>query len=367
MLETFLAGIRVLDLGQYLPGPFAARVLADLGCDVVKIEPPGGDPGRHFDAEGRPGRSPFYDLLNAGKRVAFLDLKAPAGTAAFEALIAEADVLLESFRPGVLDRLGLGGDRLAALNPRLVHCALSGYGQTGPYRLHADHDIGYVALTGMLSACHNDLGSVIPYPPMADHAGSSQAVMTIVAALFARERSGRGCFLDISLMESLLFLQPLPLTLPPPPEGGILNGGAACYNVYRAADGRFATLSCVEPKFWASFCRAMGRPEWIARHYEPLPQTALIGALREVFRGQPLSYWDALLTPANCCYQGALDYREVPDHPHIRARGLVRRMADNGAVDVAYPCFVDGEAPRSRPPLVETNAAEILAGWAAPA
>lgn len=361
MLQTFLAGVRVLDLGQYLPGPFAARTFADLGADVVKVEPPVGDPGRHFDAEGRPGLSPFYTLLNAGKRIVNLDLKVATGVAQFEALIARADVLLESFRPGVLDRLGLGNERLTAINPGLVHCALSGYGQTGPYRLHADHDLGYVALTGMLSACHNEAGSVIPYPPMADHAGSSQAVMTILAALLARQRTGRGCFLDISIMESLLFLQPLPLTLAPPAEGGILNGGAGCYNVYRTADRRYVTLSAIEPKFWASFCTAMGRPEWIARHHEPLPQKSLIAEVAAAFRQQPLPHWNDLLLPADCCYQAALDYREVPEHPHVRARGLVRREDD--ATDVAFPAFVDGAPPAPRRPLTETSAEDVLAGW----
>jgi crotonobetainyl-CoA:carnitine CoA-transferase CaiB-like acyl-CoA transferase len=362
MLETFLKGLRVLDLGQYLPGPFAARSFADLGADVVKVEPPGGDPARHFDAQGRPGRSQFYTLLNAGKRVINLDLKVADGVTRFEALIARADVLLESFRPGVLDRLGLGNDRLSAINPRLIHCALSGFGQTGPYRLHAGHDLGYVAVTGMLSACHNDAGSAIPYPPMADHAGSSQAVMTVLAALLARERTGRGCFIDVSIMESLLFLQPLPLTLPPPPEGGILNGGAACYNVYRTADGRFVTLSAVEPKFWASFCKAMGRAEWIGRHYEPLPQKALIAEVAAAFEQKTVGHWDDLLTPADCCYEAALDYREVPEHPHVRARGLVHREK-NGATDVAFPAFVDGTSPGPRPPLIEASADEILMGW----
>ena len=361
MLETFLKDLRVLDLGQYLPGPFAARVFADLGADVVKVEPPAGDPGRYFNADGRPGQSPFYALLNAGKRIINLDLKSADGRSRFEALIGGADVLLESFRPGVLDRLGLGNDRLAAMNPRLVHCALSGYGQTGPFRLHADHDLGYVAMTGMLSACHNEAGSVIPYPPMADHAGSSQTVMTVLAALLARERTGRGCFIDVSIMESLLFLQPLPLTLPPPPEGGILNGGAACYNVYRTADARFVTLSAVEPKFWARLCTAMGHPEWVARHYEPLPQATLIADVAAAFRQHPLQHWNELLVPADCCYQAALDYREVPEHPHIRARGLVRD--ENGAIDVAFPAFVDGIPPAPRRPLIETSVDDVLNGW----
>ncbi|NJO55396.1 MAG: CoA transferase, partial [Rhodospirillales bacterium] len=219
-----LTDVRVLDLGQYLPGPFAARILADMGADVVKVEPPQGDPGRYFDAEGRPGESPFYGLINAGKRIINLDLKAAEGRDAFLALIDHADVLLESLRPGVLDRLELDYRRLKERNPRLVHCALSGYGQTGPWRLVADHDIGYVALTGMLSALGTHDYPAIPYPPMADHAGSSQAVVGILGALFSRSRSGEGCYLDVSLMESLLYVQAIPLQVPPQLGAGVLNG-----------------------------------------------------------------------------------------------------------------------------------------------
>ena len=152
MLTEFLRGTRVLDLSQYLPGPFATRLLADMGAEVLKVEPPAGDPLKHLDPEGKQGSSPFYEMINAGKSVVTLDLKTDAGHVAFESLISRADVLLESYRPGVLERLGFGQDRLQALNPTLIHCALSGYGQTGPYRLVSGHDISYVSMTGGLSA-----------------------------------------------------------------------------------------------------------------------------------------------------------------------------------------------------------------------
>ena len=156
MLGDFLAGVRVLDLSQFLPGPFATQLLADMGADVLKVEPPAGDPLRRLDpASGRPGpedgRTPYYDAINAGKTVVHMDLKSDDGKRAFATLIAAA-VLLESYRPGVLERLGFGPDRLREINPALVHCALSGYGQTGPNRLRAGHDINYIASTGAYAA-----------------------------------------------------------------------------------------------------------------------------------------------------------------------------------------------------------------------
>jgi Predicted acyl-CoA transferases/carnitine dehydratase len=360
-VSSFLRGSRVLDLGQYLPGPFATRMLADMGADVVKIEPPQGDPGRYFDPDGKPGTSPFYPLINAGKRIINLDLKSAEGRDAFLHLIDRADILLESLRPGVLERLGLAYPQLQARNGRLIHCALSGYGQSGPARLVADHDIGYVAMTGMLSASGTRERPTIPYPPMADHAGSAQAVISILGAMVARDRTGQGCYLDVSLMESLLYNQALPLTVPPKLGAGVLNGGAACYNVFATGDHRFVTLSCVEPKFWARFCKAMEHPEWIDRQHEPLPQIDLISDVAEVFARHSLAYWDERLRPADCCYQAALDYHEVPDHPHMQARGLVQR--DGDAVQVLFPTLVDGLPPPSRQPFAEVAWDSVLDSW----
>ena len=362
-VSSFLNGIRVLDLGQYLPGPFATRILADMGADVVKVEPPQGDPGRYFDPDGKPGTSPFYPLINAGKRIINLDLKDAAGAAVCLQLIERADILLESLRPGVLDRLGLGYRQLRARNSRLIHCALSGYGQSGPARLVADHDIGYVAMTGMLSASGTREMPTIPYPPMADHAGSSQAVISIMGALLARTRSGEGCYLDVSLMESLLYNQALPLQVPPKLGAGILNGGAACYNVYKTGDGRFVTLSSVEPKFWAKFCTAVEHPQWIARQHEPLPQIDLISDVADLFARHTLAHWEARLRPVDCCYQAVLDYHEVPEHPHMQARGLVRRDGDD--VHVLFPTIVDDVPPTARAPLADSSWEQVLASWPA--
>ncbi len=361
MLTDFLKGTRVLDLSQYLPGPFATRLLSDMGADVVKVEPPAGDPLKHLDTEGKSGKSPFYEMINAGKTVVTLDLKSDAGHEAFEALVSGADVLLESYRPGVLDRLGFGQDRLNALNATLIHCALSGYGQTGPYRLVPGHDISYVSMTGGLSVSGTAETPTITYPPMADHAGAMQAVITILGALIARDGGRGGAFLDISLSESLLSWQGPGLTVPPPRGEGVINGGAAFYQIYRAADGRFVSLSPLEPKFWVNFCNAVGHAEWIPRQFEPMPQTALVAEVAALFAGQPLDHWDARLGGVECCYQAVLDYTEVPGHPQTRARGLVRES--NAIIDVLFPAYVDGRPPAARTPLRDAEAGTVIAEW----
>jgi crotonobetainyl-CoA:carnitine CoA-transferase CaiB-like acyl-CoA transferase len=300
-------------------------------------------------------------MINAGKTVVTLDLKTDGGRTAFAAMVARADVLLESFRPGVLDRLGFGVERLNDLNPRLIHCALSGFGQTGPYRLVSGHDVGYVSMTGGLSVSGPKEAPAIIYPPMADHAGAMQAALTILGALIARERGGGGAFLDISLSESLLSWQGPGLTMPPARGEGVINGGAAFYQIYRTGDDHFISLSPLEPKFWANFCNAVDRPQWIARQFEPMPQTALVGDVAALFAGQSLAHWEAVLPAADCCYQAVLEYPEVADHPHVKARGLVRRH--DGITDVLYPAYVDGNPPEPRTPLREADAETVLGEW----
>ncbi len=362
MITEFLQGLRVLDLSQYLPGPFATRLLADMGAEVVKVEPPAGDPLRTLDTSAKPGgASPFYRMINAGKTVLMLDLKAEADNEAFARLVRRADVLLESFRPGVLDRLGFGPERLAELNPALVHCALSGFGQTGPYRLVAGHDLGYAAITGAIDATGTPEAPVIPYPPMADHAGAMQAATTILGALMARSRSGKGCFLDISLSESLLSWQAPALTVPPARGASVINGGAAFYRIYRTADGQFVTLSPLEPKFWANFCAAVDRTNWIERQFEPLPQLGLIADLAALFAAAPRAHWDDLLIEAECCYEPAPTCAEVADHPQTRARGLVHEH--DGMTEVLFPAYVDGAPPPRRADVRDGRVADVIAGW----
>jgi alpha-methylacyl-CoA racemase len=359
--RRFLKGVRVLDLSQYLPGPFATRMLADMGADVVKVEPLGGEPGRRLDRDGQESVSPYYHVVNAGKRVIELDLKSDADAARFTELARRADVLLESYRPDVMERLGFGEQRLKALNPKLIHCALSGYGQTGPLRLASGHDLNYVALTGMLSATGTSETPTIPFPPMADHSGAFVAVVSILGALMARDRGGNGMFIDVSLNESLLYLQELAFAFDARRCQGLLSGGSACYQIYRTADDEFVTISPLEPKFWANFCHALGHPEWIRRQYEPLPQTELITEVAAVLATKPLSHWDSLLTEADCCYQPVIGHDQVLNHPHVRSRGLVGRLGDDW--EILFPVFVDGAPPQQRAEVAFIDPDCVIASW----
>ena len=325
MTQALLRGIRVLDLSQYIPGPFATRQLADLGADVIKVEPPQGDPMRSFLYAGE-GVSPLYQHLNRGKRVVQLDLKSTEGKATLGTLLAEADVLLESFRPGVMARLGFGREALKALNPGLVHCALSGFGQTGPYRDRAGHDITYCAVAGALTASGGEDGLAMPYPPLADHAGAMQAVNAILAALLGRARgnSSQGVFLDISLCESALSWQYLSLLAGEDGYGQfMLNGGLACYRIYHTADGRRVALGALEDKFWQAFCDSVGRSDWVERRHEAAPQTALTAELSALFAAQPLAHWIRVLGGVDCCFEPVPLSAEIAQHPQMQERQML--------------------------------------------
>jgi len=375
MLRDFLAGVRVLDLSQFLPGPFATQLLADMGASVLKIEPPAGDPLRRMDmmtgrAQPAGARTPYYDAINAGKSVLALDLKSDAGKRAFETLLVAADVLLESYRPGVLDRLGFGRDRLKALNPALVHCALSGYGQSGPNRLRAGHDVNYIAATGAYAASGPAGRPAMAWPPAADYASALQAALAVAGALVRRGRDGKGCFLDVSLAESMLAWQAWGMTAAnagrAPKRGeNLLNGGAACYQIYETHDGRFVTLGALEAHFWRNFCDALGHSEWTARQHEAMPQSKLIAEVAAVFAAKPLAHWEATLKHVDCCYHAVLDYNEAAADGHARARGLIREGGADGRAwtEVLFAAFVDGGAPPPRPPARDIDVAAALKMW----
>ena len=366
MLAQCLAGTRVLDLSCFVPGPFATQWLADLGAEVVKVEPPAGDPLRTMGPLDPDGTTPFYKLANRNKTVVRLDLKQPDGRRTFERLAAAADVLVAGLRPGALERLGLGAQRLRAINPRLIHCALSGYGQTGPLAGRAGHDLTYMALSGGLTASGPAERPVMTFPPLADHAGAQAVVTAVLAALLARGRTGQGLHLDVSLTEAAQAWMGGVLTIAerwgnPPREQGLINGGAACYRLYRTRDGGWMALAALEGKFWAAFCTVVGHPEWIHRHNDPLPQAALIAELEALFAARTRAEWVAALAAADCCCEPVLDPVELPDHPQARARGLVRRS--DGLVEVLLPVLMDGACARDRRPHVDEEVETVLTTW----
>lgn len=356
MTNKFLSHIRVLDLSQYIPGPFATRQLADLGADVIKIEPPQGDPMRFFGCAPAAGAeqavSPVYAHLNRGKRVLKVDLKVAEGKAVLEHLLADADVLLESFRPGVLARLGFDRERLAELNPGLVHCALSGFGQTGVYRDRGGHDLTYCAVAGALSSGHARQTPAITFPPLADHAGAMQAVSTVLAALLGRASgaSSQGAFLDISLCESALSWQYLQLSGMAGVED-LLMGGSASYNIYQTADQRFVVFAGLESKFWQVFCHAVGRPDWLSRQHEPLPQTTLLAEVKALFAERELAYWLELLSDADCCFEPVPLLAEVAEHPQLQQRQVLTGSEPN------YPGWINGEPVSSVDNVAEVRSA----------
>ena len=371
MVHNFLEGVRVLDLSQYVPGPYAALILADLGAKVVKIEPPGGEPMRRLagllDTDGI---SPLYKVMNGGKTVIELDLKHPADKARFETLIRAADAMVESYRPGVLDRLGFDRGRLGALNPRLIHTALSGWGQTGPYRLKAGHDLNYMALSGGLIASGIEATPTITWPPVADYASGIQAAASTLAALVARGRTGKGAFIDVSLAETVLAWQSGGLTAAfrretaPARAKNLLNGGAACYNIYRTKDGRFLSIGNIESKFWVNFCNAIGQPDWISRQWEKFPQKALIAEVRALFASKPLAHWEALFTDVDHCFEPIRELAELPDHPQVAARKFLQRSDEPDArVEVLFPAWVNGAPPGPRAPVCFGEIDEIVANW----
>jgi crotonobetainyl-CoA:carnitine CoA-transferase CaiB-like acyl-CoA transferase len=327
-LADALQGIRVLDLSRLLPGPFLTMVLADLGADVVKIEDPRlGDYMRQVPpAKG--GISGRFLAINRGKRSIVLDLKAPAGRDALLRMAAQADVVVESFRPGVMDRLGVGYAPLAAANPRIVLCSISGFGQTGPYVERAGHDIGYLALAGVLALGGPAGGApMMPGVQIADLAGGSLwSATAILAALVGRHRTGKGAHLDISMTEGALALVSAEvgnLDCGAHPTRGVerLNGGVACYGIYRTQDDRYLAVGALEPKFWIALNHAIGRPPSVAELLAPpADQAATRAEIAAIFATKTAAAWNTILADHDCCVEVVTELDELPDHPLHRAR-----------------------------------------------
>lgn len=358
-IDGLLHGLKVLDLSQFIPGPYATRLLCDQGAEVIKVEPPQGDPMRRLFYDGEDAMSPVYCALNRGKRILCIDLKSARGRDMLLELARGADVLLESFRPGVMRRLGLDWPALQSVNRALVYCSLSGYGQHGCYREVAGHDINYCAAAGLYSSARPPSKPAFAFPPLADHTGAMLATSTILSALYARARDGNGRFLDVSIYESALALRYIG-NLRAAGAGihhaDFLGGGAACYNIYATADARFITLGAVEEKFWRAFCAAMREPNWASRQYEEIPQHALIAEVQARFGAEPLAHWEALLPAANCCYQSVPLDHEVLRHPQTRDRGL------ECGNDIRYPAWIDGQPPAA-PIVLRHIDAGAAPGW----
>jgi crotonobetainyl-CoA:carnitine CoA-transferase CaiB-like acyl-CoA transferase len=324
-----LTDIRVLDLSRLLPGPFATLVLADLGAVVDKIEDTGGgDYLRHMPPL-LGGQSAMFQLLNRGKRSAILDLKKPEGREAFKRLVASYDVLFDQFRPGVLSRLGLGHGELHKLNPKLIICCLTGYGQEGPLAHRAGHDLNYLARSGILSAQGPAGGPPqVPGVQLADISGGMWCVIGILAAIAERARTGKGAVLDIAMTDGVLgFATPTiagALAGVPPRAGDeALSGGIAPYNTYMSKDGHAMTLASLEPKFWMAFCAGVGLEVGMEALMPGPHQAALKARLADIFHTKSREEWVAFAAAHDCCLEPVLDAGSIAEDPLILARRLV--------------------------------------------
>lgn len=354
-----LDGIRVLDLSRLLPGPFLTMVLADMGADVIKIEAPGaGDYMRHMPPL-KGGLSGGFIAVNRNKRSVVLDLKRDESRETFLKLCETADVVVESFRPGVIDRLGIGYDQLAARNPKIVLCSISGYGQSGPYRLRAGHDLNYCSLAGMIAlGGERDGAPAIPGVQNADLAGGALwAAVAILGALVSRDKTGKGEHLDISMTEgSLALLAPhfgfMDSGGPVPTRGkAALFGGLACYSIYRTKDDKYLSVGALEPKFWMAFNAAIGRNAEPSEVIAPPPRQDEIRAeVQAILLQKDRDEWVSLLADVDACCEPVLELDEVQQHPQHRERGVFFELeleSGEKALQVRLPV---GTMTARRPP-----------------
>jgi crotonobetainyl-CoA:carnitine CoA-transferase CaiB-like acyl-CoA transferase len=322
-----LQGLRVLDLSRLLPGPYATLVLADLGADVVKLEDPAGGDYLRWMPPMAGEQSGWFHALNRNKRSLALDLRRPEGPAVLLRLARSFDVVVESFRPGVLDRLGVGYAALCRENPRVVLCSISGYGQDGPYRDRAGHDIDYVALAGVLAVNGPPERPVPLGVQVADVAGGSwPAVAGILAALLGRAATGRGAHVDIAMAEGALAMLALQQGAADARGtslrrgGEQLNGGSACYAVYRAKDGGFVALGALEPKFFRAFCEAAGCPELGDRQFDD-GGAGPRAEVEAIFASRTRAEWGAFGARHDVCVMPVLQGDEPRRDPQMIHRG----------------------------------------------
>ncbi len=333
-LADALRGIRVLDLSRLLPGPYLTMVLADMGADVVKLEDGKlGDYLRSFPPM-KGGMAGRYLAINRGKRSLVLDLKAAAAREAFLKMVEKADVVVESFRPGVMDKLGIGYAALAARNPKIIVCSISGFGQTGPYIDRAGHDLNYIALAGVLGMTGPAGGAPqMPGVQIADLAGGALwGATAILGALVGRDRTGKGAHLDISMTEGALALLAAELGnlfcgAKPSRGTEMLNGAAAVYGVYRTKDDRYLSVGALEPKFWIALNEAIGRAPNVAEIVGDAAQQAKTRSdLQAIFATKTFAEWTAFFADKDCLVEPVLEPHEVVDHPLHRAREVFFEM-----------------------------------------
>ncbi len=365
-MERALQGLRILDLSMNLPGPYLTWLLACLGASVVKLEnPDGGDYARALAGAQGPG-SPYFASVNRHKLSLALNLKHPQGRLAFLRLLESHDVLVEGFRPGTMERLGLGHETLRQTQPRLIQVSISGYGQDGPYRQRAGHDVNYLALAGALSMTGSPTGQLaLPGVQIADLAGGSLlALGGLLAAVIQRQRSGQGQLVDVSMHDGSLSLATMVFAgvaaglEEPRPGGMLLNGRYPCYGLYSTADGRWMSLGALEPKFWGNFCAAVQRPDLLESQFAGPPATAQVA---EIFAGRSQAQWVELMAGHDCCCEPVLDLSQAAHGPLAQARGMLVQDQE-GRPQLACPLRLAASPPLPEAPApgLGQHSAQVL-------
>ncbi|MBD3109213.1 CoA transferase [Bacillus sp. AGMB 02131] len=327
-----LEGIRVIDFSQYLPGPHTTLRLADLGAEIIKVESPYGDPARNSLDDN--GAGYVFLAQNRKKKSIVLNLKDKKDQELALKLIAEADVVLESFRPGVIDRLGIGYDEAVKVKKDIIYCSLTGYGQTGRMSHLGGHDLNYLSLSGMLSQLKDKDGRPVqPSNTIADFIGGISASESILAALVKRFKTGEGSYIDLSITDSLVPLMSnhVMIANATGEEHGVdkLNNKLVCYYLYETSDHRFVSLGALEPKFWQNFCKAVGKEAWVPAHLSLAEESnPTFEELKALFASRTFAEWCKFSLEIDCCLAPVLETSEIVNHPLMKDRGLIVKTED---------------------------------------
>ena len=354
-----LKGIKILDLSALLPGPMCTLFLADLGADVIKIENLNGDPMRYFEATKQlNNQSPYFVALNRNKKSIAINLKASEGKSIFMKLAKNADVIIEGFRPGKVDALGIGYKTIKKINPRIVYCSISGYGQKGTYKNRAGHDINYVSLSGLLDVMHNK--PFVPGVQIADVGSALIAAFAIMSALFYCEKYDKGNYIDLSVLDSAFSFIGMHIahgSVPRNPKTA-LSGIAPCYNIYETKDRKFVSLGAIERKFWQAFCNAIKRKDLIKKQYDS--STELIKEVQNIFKKKTIKELVDLNNKYDFCCEPVKKIEDVVKDEHIKSRKLL--VENDGVKQVAMPIIFSAlkKIHYSRAPKLGEHTKNIL-------
>ena len=315
-----LKGVKVLDLSNLLPGPMCSLFLADLGADVVKIESLDGDLMRKLDNVD--GKSPYFSALNRNKKSIAINLKTIEGKKIFIELAKDADVIIEGFRPGKIDSLGIGYANVKKINPKVIFCSISGYGQQGAYKSKAGHDINYAALSGLLDSLSQK--PFVPGIQIADIGSAMTSALSIMAALFYREKSGKGNYIDVSVFHSSLSLIGIYISHQSlsKKRKTVLSGSKPCYSLYETKDGKYASFGAIEGKFWKSFCNSVERNDLISKQFDESP--VILQEMRQLFKSKTLNEWVNLGKERDFCIEPLSRLDKVDDF--VRNRKIFMRL-----------------------------------------